>query len=347
MTSFVNEPDNAATMSISVIITAYNRRAYLLDAVSSVLNQTLGKSSFEIIVVKNFTDERIDDFLERNGVKSIFDAGDSIGDMLAAGLKHSIGEILCFLDDDDRFDTHKLEKVKLVFDSYDNLGYYHNAHKIFDQDVKNLSLREIPESKLIIEDSSEIARKYGYLSRCGIDFNLSSISVRKQIMRLVESRLHFLKQNTDSFTFYAAVSSGYALMMDNEILTYYRVHEGTSSRLLSDVNKMAFRRKFLSESIEMHALFESMTKNRAIRNIVRLNCTDFKIRFRLETGSKEIGLKALELLLFAALSLKYNQRYRILLLIWYLISPVFPHIASRMYERSRYSVTNRFDVGNA
>jgi len=56
---------------ISVIITAHNRRRFLLEAVNSALNQTLPKDEYEIIVVKNFEDERIDKFLEEHYVKNI------------------------------------------------------------------------------------------------------------------------------------------------------------------------------------------------------------------------------------------------------------------------------------
>ena len=41
---------------ISVIITAYNRKDFLFNAIKSVVNQTLDKKYYEIIVIKNFED---------------------------------------------------------------------------------------------------------------------------------------------------------------------------------------------------------------------------------------------------------------------------------------------------
>ena len=52
---------------ISVIITAYNRRDYLIDAMNSVLSQTLKKERYEVIVVKNFYDKELDEFIYKNG----------------------------------------------------------------------------------------------------------------------------------------------------------------------------------------------------------------------------------------------------------------------------------------
>jgi len=56
---------------ISVIITAFNRKNYLLYAVDSVLNQTISKEMYEIIVIKNFEDAEIDRYLESKNVRNI------------------------------------------------------------------------------------------------------------------------------------------------------------------------------------------------------------------------------------------------------------------------------------
>ena len=63
---------------ISVIIMCYNRRNFLCDAVRSVLNQTLNKSLFEIIVVKNFKSP-IDEYLSRNKIITILDKQKNAG----------------------------------------------------------------------------------------------------------------------------------------------------------------------------------------------------------------------------------------------------------------------------
>ncbi len=52
---------------ISVVITAYNRREFLKYAVKSVINQTLDKSLYEVIAVKNFKDPEVDKLIESSG----------------------------------------------------------------------------------------------------------------------------------------------------------------------------------------------------------------------------------------------------------------------------------------
>ena len=58
-------------VKVSMIVTAYNRKDYLLSAVSSVAGQTLGKDLYEVVVVKNFEDKRIDDYIRGLGFKNV------------------------------------------------------------------------------------------------------------------------------------------------------------------------------------------------------------------------------------------------------------------------------------
>jgi len=110
---------------ISVIITAHNRREFLLDAVNSALNQTLPKDEYEVIVVKNFEDKSIDKFLEEHGVKNIVTNEGPLGAKIAKGVEESRGEVISLLEDDDLWLPQKLEKVKQVFQD-ENVIYYHN-----------------------------------------------------------------------------------------------------------------------------------------------------------------------------------------------------------------------------
>ena len=112
---------------ISVIITAYNRESFLLNAIKSAINQTLDKRHYEIIVIKNFAENTLDAFIDKHNIKNIFMDG-TIGEFLYSGVSVSTGEIISFLDDDDLFSKDKLQVVYNKFKSNNNLCYYHNAH---------------------------------------------------------------------------------------------------------------------------------------------------------------------------------------------------------------------------
>ena len=88
---------------ISVIVIAHNRKTFLLGALNSLLKQSLNRKLFEIIVVKNFKDQVIDEYIENNSIVGIFCNSINIGMKMSAGIIASRGNILSFLEDDDRF----------------------------------------------------------------------------------------------------------------------------------------------------------------------------------------------------------------------------------------------------
>jgi Glycosyl transferase family 2. len=56
---------------ITVLVTAFNRKQFLPEALCSVINQTLDPSEYEVIVVKNFADGLSDRIIKENGFKEI------------------------------------------------------------------------------------------------------------------------------------------------------------------------------------------------------------------------------------------------------------------------------------
>jgi glycosyltransferase involved in cell wall biosynthesis len=85
---------------ISVIITAYNRKRYLQEAICSVLNQTISKDLYEIVVVKNFSWEH-DEQYHRMGVNILNVEEPSLGRKICLALQASHGDIIAILNDDD------------------------------------------------------------------------------------------------------------------------------------------------------------------------------------------------------------------------------------------------------
>ena len=219
---------------ISVIITAYNRKEFLLNAIKSVVNQTLDKKYYEIIVIKNFTENTIDEFIDTHNVKNILMDG-TVGEFLYAGVSASSGEIISFLDDDDLFSNDKLEVVYNKFKANNNLCYYHNAHITVNEKYQKL------DSKL----GKEIA------------FNLSSISIAKPILNV-----NFLKKisfNPDDFMYLSALESGKNIIAGKENLTYYMQHNSASYFLTNNINEfISYRKLSLNLQIKQFKIYREM-----------------------------------------------------------------------------------------
>ncbi len=88
---------------VSVVVLAYNRDRFVMDAVNSVLNQTLPRDRYEVVVVTNMpsVEKMVKDLADR--VVRHDDARDGY----AKGVEVSNGELVAFLDDDDMFDRGK------------------------------------------------------------------------------------------------------------------------------------------------------------------------------------------------------------------------------------------------
>lgn len=239
---------------ISVIITAYNRKEFLLDAIKSVINQTLDKKNYEIIVIKNFKNEIIDGFIENNNIKNIIMDG-TIGEFLYTGIKNASGNIISFLDDDDLFLNKKLEYVYKLFKNNKNLVYYHNAAQFMDKNGKLL-----------------------YRVNKSPDFNISCISIKKDV---INNSIKKINSGTDLFVYYNSIDSNKKITIDNKILTYYRFHNSSSHSSGNFIDASSARMKLYERSInDLNYLYKNL-KNLNAKNILLDEIISYKIELNI------------------------------------------------------------------
>jgi len=217
---------------ISVVITAYNRKKYLLQAVSSVLNQKLDRRLYEIIVVKNFRDEEIDSFLDVNDVINIYDTSKEIGKQQSVAIKIAKGKVISFLDDDDMFTPDKLSVIFRVFTMCDEIDFYHNGRIIITDHHDKIAFGNI--------GCASMYHIYSRKNKCDINkvFNIisalngSSITVSRRLALEGINILEKVKRVQDLFWFWFACEHGEILLVDNRPLTIYRLHTSNVSAKL-------------------------------------------------------------------------------------------------------------------
>ncbi|MDG7044903.1 MAG: glycosyltransferase [Nitrososphaerota archaeon] len=190
-----------------MLITAFNRKNYIKQAINSVLHQDLDGEKFEVIVLKNFRDAYIDQIIENNSLRC-FTIDGSIGKYLYEGVINSNGEIISFLDDDDLFLPNKLSIIYREFKNND-LAYYHNNHIKID------------------EMGNIIETPFSLLNR-PVDFNMSSISIRKSVLDI--NAIKSLQTAPDTATYISALNSGMKIVDSKKILTYYRIHRANTAQ---------------------------------------------------------------------------------------------------------------------
>jgi len=214
---------------ISVIVTAYNRKKYLLGAARSALNQTLPKDLYEVIVVKNFRDEAIDRKLEEWGVENLYSENVGIGPKVVDALTFARGNVVAFLEDDDEFLPEKLEKVLRIFSSRPEVGFYRNGLLVVDEHGKPIGRYRVRET--VEADCSEWG-PMRYMAAHGLLFNSSSVAIRRDILEDGSDILRKLDLTVDSYYPLRTLMSGYRALMDPSLLTAYRIHWGSATRYL-------------------------------------------------------------------------------------------------------------------
>ena len=234
---------------ISVVITAHDRKKYLINAVKSVLNQDSDRHNFEIIVVKNFNDEAIDAFLEKEGIIRIYTDEQSFGAKLAIGIDKCKGEVISFLDDDDEFSSNKISVLIEVFKNK-RITYHHSSIVSIDESgnvhANGLS-NNIPKS-IVKEEFKPIDLKL--VMKYKLDWYMSAISCRASLLKGNSSFIKKTKASLDKLTFLLSIESGGSLCFDSKFLTRYRIHESLTNRLTDMEGFLTSRKDFYLRSLK-------------------------------------------------------------------------------------------------
>ena len=246
---------------ISLIISAYNRKNVVAEAVESALNQDLDKKKYEIIVIKNFYSE-IDKILKANKIKSVFYNPHKKEFNVAPAIKISKGEVISFLDDDDKFERRKLSTVYKLFTENPELGYYHNNYtiinhksKIINSNIRYAQRENISHMKRIyISDKEKEKWVYSILDN-GYFFNNSCVSIRKNI---ISRNIKMSSWGVDLLLNFSALTSKYSILYDSRKLTRYRLWNSNSSTASKNLAK-------LIHSTEIATLSEKKIRNMVIK----------------------------------------------------------------------------------
>lgn len=216
--------------SISVVLTAYERRPHLHFAIESVLNQTVDRSKYELIIVKTFRDSYIESLMSPN-IK-VIDVQKGVKNLLKFGIKAARGEFISFLDDDDAFNRDKLSEVLNLFDHFPNLGYIHNSREIIDESgvcsINSRYNRDVRRD-LYFNRKEKPFSIYKIIGANGVA-NLSSISVKKSIAQDIEMTPDDWFGLTDYFFFYASVCSENDILISKNRLTQQRIYYSSNSK---------------------------------------------------------------------------------------------------------------------
>ena len=278
----------------TVIVTAYKRKAFIKDAIKSIMENSLGPT--EIIVAKNFKDSEIDSFLGAYHIKNIYTDDETLGGKISLGISQSSGDILFFLEDDDLFSKNKIREVVHKFSEYD-IGFYHNDQEIFsDKAIGSYSSIDNRGFVYYSDIDSQKLKKLLFKFKAG--FNVSSIVISRDLAMRCIDLLRNVKITVDTFLLFCAIENKLPIMIDFRRLTHYRLLTSQSGN--KDVNLSLFRMQY-----EDALYFKRIFTSKVLKDFIEMSVIQRGLIYKML--SKEISRR--EALIDVIKNLKYSLKY--------------------------------------
>ena len=331
-------------MKISVIITAFNRKEYVTEAISSVTNQSLETSKYEIIVISNFKIilSNINPDVE---IKCIVMNG-TVGEFLYKGFKIAKNDIIAFLDDDDVWDRDRLKKILCTFSLYPNLGYYHNSTWFMDSLGKPIEL--LFRNPARVRKGNYFGKPINFkeisrLISVAAGFNLSSIAISKSAFVSSLETLRLITANTDGFFFWVSLINRAEVYIDKRELTGYRIHDQNRSIAKNQLeNGEEFLRQ-MDTYILLLGLAKESFKDKVGETLYQhINLQYLELRVQLIMTSRksksELISCVIEMLVFMRITIDF---YAFRILLYSLSYVVSPKLYSFVIKKVSYSGFNK------
>jgi glycosyltransferase involved in cell wall biosynthesis len=99
------------TKIVSVVIPAYNEQNYISNCLDTVLDQSVDRGIYEVLVVDNGSIDRTALLAEAKGGRVVHEPQKGYGNALRKGVEESLGQFLAFTDADCRVPTDWIEKI--------------------------------------------------------------------------------------------------------------------------------------------------------------------------------------------------------------------------------------------
>jgi len=166
---------------VSVIISTYNRAAYLPKAIDSMLAQTF--RDWELILVNDGatdrTEEVVQPYLVRDRrLRYVTQANQGIASARNRALAQATGTYIAFLDDDDQWTPDKLEVQVAFMEAHSEIGMSHAALRIIrPSESPDASAQRAAGTQEGPTDFEDLL--------CGYGIGLSTVMVRRDLLTQV------------------------------------------------------------------------------------------------------------------------------------------------------------------
>lgn len=217
---------------VSIVIPVYNTKPYIAQCLNSLIAQTMNR--FEIICVNDGSTDGSEKILHRyqeqySFIRVISQENKGAGVARNVGLSSAKGKYVLFLDSDDYFDEHLLEKVCdkaeknncdiVLFDIY---RFDNQTKEVFSPRL-NLNQKVIPT--LDVFSAEDIPKSIFNIS-LGVAWNKL---YRRQFIEENNLRFQEIRNSNSVYFSFAAFLLAKSISIVNERLLYYRSNNPKST----------------------------------------------------------------------------------------------------------------------
>lgn len=275
---------------ISIVIPTLSQGQFIEETILSILDQTY--KNFEIIIIDGGSTDNTLSIIKKyeKHIKywiSEKDSGQSSA--INKGLKISSGEIVTWLNSDDRYELTTLQIVKDAFTNDPEIDILHGKTKLFGEAIKTKIIgleKDIP--------------LYEYLSY--MRFPQPSSFLKKEFLNsqfLVNENLHYAM---DFELIARAILLGAKIKRIDDILSHYRMHKNSKSN-----DEM----KFLTEwAIIVQKILFSLNNKTLSGKMEELELVGHTVTGKFET-TIDLDAKAVETVFLQHIDLHYHYNYRL------------------------------------
>lgn len=261
-----------------MIIYTYDRKDYILEAIRSVLNQSISRDQYEIIVVKGFEDVDIDREITAAADVSINIDSKGHGKKIVSAIKHSSGEVICLLDDDDLFTENKLSKIKQIFESDHDIIFVHNSIKRVSAEGKEIFEERVGQHNNLVFDTRNPSKKVlAKLISKRANWYGSCMSFRRDVLSAVEDVLEAIDQSIDPILFLLAMTKGGKMIKISDQLTRYRIHTSTTNYVLSYGDYIERRKQFYQNTLRNYNLIVEKCKRTSGEPLLKVSIAQMRL----------------------------------------------------------------------
>lgn len=229
-------------MKISIIIPTFKPQYYIYECLKSILEQSIDKNDFEVILILNGPDEgyyeNLKDFLCNESIKLnskiIRTKEIGVSNARNLGIDEAQGEFLCFIDDDDLISPNYLENL-LKISNNQSVGISNFVG--FTDDIAN-----IDNNFFLFKGRDNIAAQSNvkfYQVRKYLSVVYGKL-LHRQIIE--ERRFNCRFTNGEDSLFITSLTDKFSNVKftRDDVIYYVRLRQGSASRKKMSVKKIVY-----------------------------------------------------------------------------------------------------------